>query len=351
MKRYTLLILIAVTSLLVSIPGVFLSAAERSFDQPAAAVTIHALKNDRIEALLPKSISDRIGLHNSKVDVPEDITAAIEKAGSSDSLHNSNTTESESDTVSDNETTDGGVDTEGMGNTSDGTDGSGDADSEADETGEDETDEDDEADDESEEPVFPKEFTEVSDEYFEDACYIGDSRVQGLGLYSDLPGVNYGSVGLQLYKVFDKRVIDTPAGKMTIPEMLSIGPGYGKIYLGFGLNEMGWGNADMFAEYYYTLIDYIKAVQPDATIYVMGVIHVTAGEQASSSIFNNEKVNARNDLLREIAYNEHVYFLDLNEVFTDENGCLPAEDSFDGIHIRSQAMYKWADYLKSHAIE
>ena len=346
MKRYTLLILITVTSLLVSIPGVFLNAGERSFNQPAAAVTIHAVKNDQIEALLPRVISDRMSLHNSSVEVPEDIAAAIERAG--------NGTKSESDTVSDNGNDRGGDTVRAEDISEDTDDGQEDEDSESEETEEDET-EDDESDDEedaeSEEDVFPKEFTEVSDEYFADACFIGDSRVQGLGLYSDLPGVNYGSVGLQLYKVFDKRVIDTPAGKLTIPEMLSIGPKYGKIYLGFGLNEMGWGNADMFAEYYYTLIDYIKAVQPEATIYVMGVIHVTAGEQASSSIFNNEKVNSRNELLSEVAYNEHVYFLDLNEVFTDENGCLPTEDSFDGIHIRSQAMYKWADYLKSHAIE
>ncbi len=350
MKRYMLLILLIVSAVLVSIPGAFMSIREGSFTQPAAAVTIHAVKNDQIEALLPKVISDRISLHNSKVEIPEDIAAAIEKAARP---------EAESDTVPDIETDSIG-DTESMENTSDDTDGDHEEDSESEETEESESDDDDDddgddddddEDDEQEEAVFPKEFTEVSDEYFADACFIGDSRVQGLGLYSDLPGVNYGTVGLQLYKVFEKRVIDTPAGKMTIPEMLSIGPQYGKIYLGFGINEMGWGNADMFAEYYYTLIDYIKAVQPDATIYVMGVIHVTAGEQASSSIFNNEKVNERNELLSEIAYNEHVYFLDLNEVFTGEDGCLPTEDSFDGIHIRSQAMYKWVDYLKTHAIK
>ncbi|HBB59131.1 MAG TPA: hypothetical protein DCZ52_02510, partial [Lachnospiraceae bacterium] len=211
--------------------------------------------------------------------------------------------------------------------------------------------EDEDEDDEEEEDTYPKEFTTVDDDYFTDAVFLGDSRVQGLGLYSDLPAVNYGVVSMQLYKVFERKAISTELGKVTVPEKLTMDPPYGKVYLKFGLNELGWGNNGLFEEYYYTLIDYIKAVEPDAVIYVMSVIHVTAAEQASSSVFNNDAIDKRNEVLKEIAENEHVYYLDLNEVFTGEDGCLPAEDSFDGIHIRSQAMYKWVDYLKTHAIE
>ncbi len=193
-------------------------------------------------------------------------------------------------------------------------------------------------------------FTTVGDDYFIDACFAGDSRVQGLGMYSGLPAVNYGVVGVQLYKVFDKKAIKTELGKITIPEALGGPVQYGKIYLGFGLNEMGWGNEEMFAEYYYYLIDYLKAVQPDAIIYLMGVIHVTAGEEARSPLYQNNLIDVRNETIRQVAQNERVIFLDLNEVFTDENGNLPEADSFDGVHIKANAIYKWSDYLKKHAI-
>ncbi|MCR5747727.1 MAG: hypothetical protein K6G03_08460 [Lachnospiraceae bacterium] len=349
MKKYPLLIIIVATMILVSVPGIYNSVLNRNFTHPAAAVTIHAVKNDETETLVPKVIADTFGLHNGEVVIPDDVTAIIEEAGANRDLHNT-----VSDDAAPTEGSKGDEEADANGGETATDSGTGEDAEEAgneEESDSDENSDNEEETDEADENKFPKEFTEVSDEYFADACFIGDSRVQGLGLYSDLPATNFGIVGLQLYKVFEKRVIDTGMGKATIPEMLAVEPKYGKIYLKFGINEIGWGNDDMFADYYYALIDYIKAVQPDAIIYIMSVIHVTAAEQASASIFNNDRINERNERIKEIAENEHVYYLDLNEVFTDENGCLPAEDSFDGIHIRSQSMYKWVDYLKTHAIE
>ncbi len=342
MKKYRLLIILIAMTVLISIPGLYLNICDRSFKHPAAAVMIHAVKNNEVQSMIPEPVAGLLGLHNSTADIPDDISAVIEASASANSLHNSNSVSSVSDNEGD------GADA-GAGETDDP-----DSETEDDDESEDDEDEDDdedEEDDEEEEDVFPKEFTTVDDDYFKDACFLGDSRVQGLGLYSDLPAVNYGVVSMQLYKVFERKAISTPTGKVTVPEKLTMDPPYGKVYLKFGINELGWGNNGLFEEYYYTLIDYIKAVEPDATIYVMSVIHVTAAEDASSSVFNNDAINKRNEVIKEIAENEHVYYLDLNEVFTDENGCLPTEDSFDGIHIRAQAMYKWVDYLKTHAIE
>jgi hypothetical protein len=347
MKKYRLLLILIVMTVLISIPGLYLNICDRSFKHPAAAVMIHAVKNNEVQNAIPGPVADLLGLHNSKADIPDDISAVIEASAENSSLHKSN----DASSVSDNESDE--VHTDASETDAPDKDTGADAESE-DEDGDNSDDEEDvEEDDEGEEEenVFPKEFTTVDDDYFTDACFLGDSRVQGLGLYSDLPAVNYGVVSMQLYKVFERKAISTEVGKVTVAEKLTMDPPYGKVYLKFGLNELGWGNNGLFEEYYYTLIDYIKAVEPDATIYVMSVIHVTAGEEASSSVFNNDAINRRNEVIKEIAENEHVYYLDLNEVFTDENGCLPTEDSFDGIHIRAQAMYKWVDYLKTHAIE
>ena len=108
---------------------------------------------------------------------------------------------------------------------------------------------------------------------------------------------------------------------------------------------------EQFADYYYSFIDYTKSVQPDAIIYVMGILHVTAAEERKSSTFTNEKINHRNEVIKEVAENEHVIYLDVNEVFTDEEGCMPEGDTFDGIHVKADAIGKWADYLKTHAVE
>ncbi|MBO4373544.1 MAG: hypothetical protein J5829_00390 [Lachnospiraceae bacterium] len=190
----------------------------------------------------------------------------------------------------------------------------------------------------------------VDDDYFLDACFIGDSRTKGFGMYSGLTTTTYAKVGLQLYKVFDDRVVDTVDGKLTVPEALAVGPQFGKIYLMFGLNEMGWGNDDMFIEKYYNLIDTIKALQPGAIIYVQEVIHVSKKKMTESPTFRNDRIDQRNELLRQMAENESVYFIRLNDVFTDEEGNLPDGYSFDGVHMSGATIQIWKDYLKTHAI-
>lgn len=337
--------MLIVTAVLISIPGLYMNISAGGFSHPAAAVTIHAVKNHEIEQMAPEPLADLLGLHNSKADIPDEINAVIEASSQKSGSHKGDSAVSGDDVAANGE----GEETMDPDETGSGVGETDEEDSE--EEGSYDEDEDEDEDDEEEEDTYPKEFTTVDDDYFTDAVFLGDSRVQGLGLYSDLPAVNYGVVSMQLYKVFERKAISTELGKVTVPEKLTMDPPYGKVYLKFGLNELGWGNNGLFEEYYYTLIDYIKAVEPDAVIYVMSVIHVTAAEQASSSVFNNDAIDKRNEVLKEIAENEHVYYLDLNEVFTGEDGCLPAEDSFDGIHIRSQAMYKWVDYLKTHAIE
>ena len=337
--------MLIVTAVLISIPGLYMNISAGSFSHPAAAVTIHAVKNHEIEQMAPEPLAELLGLHNSKANIPDEINAVIEASSQTSGSHKTDSTVSGDDVAANGE----GEETIDPDETGSGVGETDEEDSE--EEGSYDEDEDEDEDDEEEEDTYPKEFTTVDDDYFTDAVFLGDSRVQGLGLYSDLPAVNYGVVSMQLYKVFERKAISTELGKVTVPEKLTMDPPYGKVYLKFGLNELGWGNNGLFEEYYYTLIDYIKAVEPDAVIYVMSVIHVTAAEQASSSVFNNDAIDKRNEVLKEIAENEHVYYLDLNEVFTGEDGCLPAEDSFDGIHIRSQAMYKWVDYLKTHAIE
>ena len=345
MKRYPLTIIIILTSLLVSIPGIIIGIRDRSFAYPAAAVAIHAVKDGQ----LIKPDYERIIEEARK----EAGVAGGEGSGAGDEQDGDGASKAAGETGSKEKDPDEVEVVKAPGSDEE----SHDKEEASHETSEDEEDEPEEREDEGssddEEPEEEEDeggFVTVGDEYFLDACYIGDSRVQGLGLYSDLPGYNMGTVGMQLYKVFDRRAITIDGAKFTIPEVLSAGPQYGKIYLGFGLNELGWGNAEMFAEYYYYFIDYLKAVQPDAVIYVMSIIHVTESEQQKSTLFRNETINARNEVLREIAENEHVYFLDLNEVFTDEYGNLAEEDSFDGIHIKKGAITKWADYLRTHAI-
>ncbi|MCR4908223.1 MAG: hypothetical protein K5985_05275 [Lachnospiraceae bacterium] len=195
-------------------------------------------------------------------------------------------------------------------------------------------------------------FTEVDDSYFgPDALFIGDSRVVGFGMYSGFPVTTYAKTGYAIHSVFDKPVLKTPLGSFTLPELMAAEPGkYKKIYIKFGLNEMGWGNGGLFEQAYYNVIDMLKYYQQDAVIYVMSILPVTAKKDADSSVFSNANINARNEVIRTVAENEHVCYLNINGVYTDEEGNMPSDFASDGIHLKAAAMEPWKDYLRTHAI-
>jgi lysophospholipase L1-like esterase len=195
-------------------------------------------------------------------------------------------------------------------------------------------------------------FQTVTDEYFDDALFIGDSRTEGFGLYSGLQNITvYAKNGFQVYTAFNKGIVQTPVGKITVPEaLLNEQDRFQKIYLMFGLNEMGWGNEESFAQAYYNLIDAVKATQPNAVVYIQGVMHVSKIKSEQDCLFNNQNINIRNEQLKVIAENEHVYYLDLNEVFTDEEGNMFEEYTSDGIHLKAPYVELWKTYLKEHAI-
>ena len=187
-----------------------------------------------------------------------------------------------------------------------------------------------------------------------DTLLIGDSRQQGFGLYSGLDGMTvYADKGYAVYTVFTKKFIDVgaPFGKLTLPEALSLEPDrYKKIYIMFGINEMGWGSDELLAESYYKLIDMLKYYEPNAAIYVESILPVTQRKSSSGKTYRNERIIERNEILKEIAKNEYVAYLDLHSIYADENGALPSEYSADGIHLLSKYMPAWKSFLLTHAV-
>ena len=197
-------------------------------------------------------------------------------------------------------------------------------------------------------------FVTVGEDYFEagDACFIGDSRMQGFCMYSGLENItSFAQKSYAIYTVFTKQIFDTPTGKASLLEEMEANAGkYRKIYIMFGINEMGWADEEKFDLCYYQLIDMIKYYQPEAVIYVHSVLHVTKEKAESSEKFSNENIDKRNAGIREVAENEHVAYLDLNTVFNDEEGYLLKESTSDGVHIKADFMKLWVEYLKTHAV-
>ena len=196
---------------------------------------------------------------------------------------------------------------------------------------------------------YPLTFTTVDESYFTDALFIGDSRLQGFGMWSGLPATYYCATGFSIFKYETAKVVQTEEGKVPIFDALPY-DAFTKIYIKVGLNEMGWDNEKQFEAKYVELIEKLREYEPRAIIYIHGILPVTAAKSASDKAHNNPNIIARNERLQELAKEQHAYYIDAGPALSDENGDLRPEMTSDGIHLASQYMKLWKQFLCEHAI-
>lgn len=190
-------------------------------------------------------------------------------------------------------------------------------------------------------------FSEVTEDYFDDALFIGDSRTVGLRDYTDLSehADFLCATSMNIYDVLDESF----KGYGTVQEALKK-KHYGKIYLMLGINELGRGTTEDFMEQYTAVVDQLHALNPDAILVVQAIMHVSAERDASDRIFNNSNIEARNHAIATLADNHFIYYIDLNEVVCNEDGSLIEEYTYDQIHLLGMYNALFKDFLMSHGI-
>ncbi|WP_066715833.1 GDSL-type esterase/lipase family protein [Clostridium sp. Marseille-P299] len=184
------------------------------------------------------------------------------------------------------------------------------------------------------------------DSYFDDAVFIGDSRTEGFGIYSGLKNATfYAEKGLMVDTILTEKVAKVDGEKMTILKALEK-KSFKKVYIMLGVNELGWDSDSIFIERYTNIIKEIKELQPQAEIYVQSIIHINSEKLRNpQSYLNNKKINKRNELIKKMAEENEVHYLDLNSVLSDSNGNLFLDASSDGIHLNKEYCKVWKKYL------
>ncbi len=196
-------------------------------------------------------------------------------------------------------------------------------------------------------------FQTVGEEYFADAVFIGDSRTVGMYEYSSLRDVStfYASVGLSVHKLFTAKIVEVPGqrGKITVEQALSENQ-FAKVYLMIGINEMGTGTPESFLEKYAECVNHIRELQPDAIIYLQGIMQVTTERSAQGDYITNEGITVRNEGIKALADDETIFYLEVNEAVCDDSGGMVSEYTHDGVHLKAQYIDLWKEYLKNHAV-
>ena len=103
-------------------------------------------------------------------------------------------------------------------------------------------------------------------------------------------------------------------------------------------------------EKYTEVITFLQEAEPEAKIFIQGIMRVTGKKHNSDAIFNNNNINARNNAIATLADNEQIFYIDVNEVVCDEEGNLNSEYTYDQLHLLGVYNDLWKQFLLSHGV-
>lgn len=187
---------------------------------------------------------------------------------------------------------------------------------------------------------------DINDE-LDDALFIGDSRTVGLFNNCDRPKATfYCSIGLNIQTAFESKSIRLENSTMgTVIEALAQGKQFGRVYIGFGTNEMGWPYYDSFIQYYSKLVEAVRQYSPNAKIYCESILPVTASRELQGDAINNNNVKELNGYIQNFAASNGCTYLNCDSAVAGEDGKLPEEASTDGIHLNIDYCKYWLNYI------
>lgn len=185
----------------------------------------------------------------------------------------------------------------------------------------------------------------VVNKNFSDTLFIGDSRTVGLSEYGDLgQAVVFANSGMSVFNLLDAQVALANGDKQKLDQVLSE-RNFKAIYLMLGINELGYEYHSIVRRYQ-EVVDWIREKQPDATLILEANLHVTEEKSAKSDIYNNQRINALNNAIRDIAEDTGCLYIDVNPIFDDGNGNLSAVYSTDGAHVLGKYYSVWVDLIR-----
>lgn len=195
---------------------------------------------------------------------------------------------------------------------------------------------------------------DVDDTYFEDVCFIGDSRTKGLLEYSVLPRWHgFYKIGSTAAAACMEREYTLDGSSYTNILNIIEWVDYDIYYVGYGTNELGYGDADKFIEELKVVIDKIRECHPDAIIYVENVLPMGQSFSDNNPGFSNYRAWKYNEALRKMCqeYGDLIY-LDIASCMKDpETGAAINEYIGDGLHYTPDGCKKIMEFIRGAVVE
>ena len=191
----------------------------------------------------------------------------------------------------------------------------------------------------------------VSDDWFDDACFIGHSQIVGMQRYSGLSGPDYYAVvGHKAQDVVDYGFYQLPDGRYgTLSDGLH-SKSYGKVYIMLGINDssLDADRVEKFMKPMRAILDLVTETQPDAKIYLLSLVPV-GRYTPMNDLYNPDSTVFYSQLVKTLSREYDTEYIDLFRMMCDKAGYfLNSFNSGDGIHIQPERYPEIVEYLKRH---
>lgn len=206
----------------------------------------------------------------------------------------------------------------------------------------------------------------VEDSYFDDVIFVGDSitlklkkyvekqRQKNPGLLGEAQFLAAGGLGSgnALMEISSITVHPVFNGEKTLIEDGVAASGAKRVYMMFGLNDIGRFGVENSIANLNTLVGRILQQSPDVEFIFQSTTPILTDKQQKK--LNNANIEKYNQRLQEYCEENGFTFLDVASVFKDEDGGLIRSYCGDaaglGMHLLDSGCRVWIDYLRSNPV-
>ena len=153
--------------------------------------------------------------------------------------------------------------------------------------------------------------------------------------------------GMNVYKIYEKEFVTVSGEKKRLETILTERQ-FQKIYLMLGINELGY-DFDRTVSRYEELLAKLREWQPQAKIFLEANLHITGEKSQASPIYTNENIDRFNQAVSRMADGREIFYLDVNELFDDEEGNLSKAYTTDSTHVLGKYYADWVTWILNHA--
>lgn len=189
----------------------------------------------------------------------------------------------------------------------------------------------------------PVPVSELDTSFYEDSVFVGNSLADGISLYGLLPQTDfYARVGIDLDNAYTTASVNSST---SIVDQLKSSK-FDKVFLCFGESELASEDPQEFYDKYSEMVSKVKEYQQSARIYLVAIPPVTEEvSDASSNGMTIDNIKEYNDVIKELAFDEDIYFADAYEALAYRDGFLSDGISADGINLNRDCYIEMLNYI------